>query len=286
MTAEQCVEASAGGGRARHDRHAAQRGGLEELLDVGLDQVEPLVVDQVALGQRDDAIRDPQQVEDGDVLARLGHHAFVGGDHQQGDVDAADAGEHVVDEALVAGHVDDRHLDAVRQSQPGEAEIDGHAALLFFLEAVGVDAGQGPDERRLAVVDVAGGADDSHQVVRRSGRVSALARRRRAQRRLARAGWRAGRAARDRRSMRPITGGSARTQRGRQAIGRRACRSATAQLGCVWPGSEPPPIAERVATGVAAQRARPALAPAPRARSAAAEIIRQTGTSRSASPRR
>ena len=44
--------------------------------------------------------------------------------------------------------------------QVGEAEVDGDAAALLFLEAVGVDAGEGLDQRGLAVVDVAGGADD------------------------------------------------------------------------------------------------------------------------------
>ena len=109
-----------------------------------LDEVEPVLVDEVALGQRDDAARDAEQVEDREVLARLRHHAFVGGDDEQREVDAADAGEHVLDEALVAGHVDD--ADLLRRSgsvQPGEAEVDGHAAVFLFLQAVGVDAGEG-----------------------------------------------------------------------------------------------------------------------------------------------
>ena len=42
----------------------------------------------------------------------------------------------------------------------GEAEVDGDAAALLFFQAVGVDAGQRFDQRGLAVVDVAGGADD------------------------------------------------------------------------------------------------------------------------------
>src|SRR5690606_11910982 len=39
-------------------------------------------------------------------------------------------------------------------------EVDRHPALDFLLEAVGIDAGQRLHERRLAVVDVSGGADD------------------------------------------------------------------------------------------------------------------------------
>ena len=61
-----------------------------------------------------------------------------------------------------------------------EAEIDGDAAPLFFGQAIGVDAGERLYERSLAVIDVAGGADDhaalqrscSHTANARSGRSS------------------------------------------------------------------------------------------------------------------
>ena len=42
-----------------------------------------------------------------------------------------------------------------RSVEVGEAEVDGDPALLLLLQAVGVDAGQGLDQRGLAVVDVA-----------------------------------------------------------------------------------------------------------------------------------
>jgi hypothetical protein len=64
----------------------------------------------------------------------------------------------------VAGHVDDADRFPARQRQPAEAEIDRHLALALFFESIGVDAGQGLDQRRLAVIDVAGGADDAHRV--------------------------------------------------------------------------------------------------------------------------
>ena len=54
----------------------------------------------------------------------------------------------------------------------GEAELDGDPALLLLLEPVGVDAGQRPDERGLAVVDVAGGADDQVAHAFRSSRAA------------------------------------------------------------------------------------------------------------------
>ena len=51
-------------------------------------------------------------------------------------------------------------MPAVRRRQIGEAEVDRDAARLLLLQAVGVDAGQRAHQRGLAVVDVAGGADD------------------------------------------------------------------------------------------------------------------------------
>ena len=74
-------------------------------------------------------------------------------------------------------------------------------------------------------------------------------------------------------------------QGGRERVRRMAC-SATAQLGCVWPGSEPPPIADRVVNGFAAHRACGQRARAGvQADGSVAAIMRHTGTSRSASPR-
>ncbi len=103
-----------------------------------------------------------EEVEDRQMLSGLGHDAFVSGHDQQSQVDAADAGQHVLDEALMAGHVDDADFAAAGQLEPGEAEVDGHAPVLLLLEAVGVDAGERPHQGRFAVVDVAGGTDDEH----------------------------------------------------------------------------------------------------------------------------
>ena len=94
------------------------------------------------------------------MLAGLRHHRFVGGHHQQHRVDAADAGQHGAHEAFVTGHIDERDGRAAGQLGMREAELDGDAAGLLFLQPVGVGAGQGLDQRALAVVDVAGGADD------------------------------------------------------------------------------------------------------------------------------
>ena len=106
----------------------------------------------------------PSKLQDIEVLTGLRLDGFVGGDDQQHQIDAADSGEHVAHETLVTGDIDEPDLQssAIRrwQGHVGEAEIDGDAAAFFFGEAVGVDAGEGLDQRGFAVVDVAGGADD------------------------------------------------------------------------------------------------------------------------------
>ena len=141
----------------------------------------PLGRREIGLGQRDDAARDAEQVDDRQMLARLRHHAVVGGDDQQHEVDAGRAGQHVVHEPLVPGHVDEAEHRAVRRRQVGEAEIDRDAARLLLLQAVGIDAGQRAHQRGLAVVDMAGGADDhgagsSGAAARRSASAALLGR--------------------------------------------------------------------------------------------------------------
>ena len=71
------------------------------------------VVEHVDLGEGDDAVADAEQLEDAQVLLALRLPALGGGDDEQAGVDAADAGEHVAQEAHVAGHVDEADRLAV-----------------------------------------------------------------------------------------------------------------------------------------------------------------------------
>ena len=75
-------------------------------------------------------------------------------------VDLPGAHQHVADEPVVARHVDEVQDGPVGQRQVRVPHVDRHAAAALLREAVGVDAGQGAQERGLAVVDVAGRADD------------------------------------------------------------------------------------------------------------------------------
>ena len=86
------------------------------------------------------------------------------GDHHQNQVDAANAGQHVADKALVAWNVNKAESNLFtarsREFQVSEAEIDGDSAPLLLFQTVGIDAGQGLDQGGLAMVDVSCGADD------------------------------------------------------------------------------------------------------------------------------
>ena len=153
-------DAFAGQPGNRHGRRSAQACVRDRAHDLSANQVEPLGVDEVRLGEDDDPVFHVEQVEDLEVLARLGHHALVGRDDEERRVEAMGPGEHVAHEARVAWHVDDADLAPARERHVRESEVDGHAAALLFGEAVRVDAGESRDERGFAVVDVARGADD------------------------------------------------------------------------------------------------------------------------------
>ena len=105
------------------------------------------------------------------MLDRLRHHAFVGVDDQQQELHAGCAGQHVVQETLVAGHVDDAAFDSVVEAQVREAEIERHAAHSLFDQAIGVRSGERADQRRLSVIDVSGGSDDVHYAAPSFGRM-------------------------------------------------------------------------------------------------------------------
>src|SRR5262249_32573178 len=90
--------------------------------------------------------------------------------------DAGSASEHVLDEALVAGDIDDAET-VVAEVQAGKTDVDRDAAGLFFGQAVAIDAGERFDQAGFAVIDVAGSAEDQIAWHRRSsscGRVSLI----------------------------------------------------------------------------------------------------------------
>ena len=114
----------------------------------------------VDLGQHDDQRRGAQQIENGQMLTCLRHRAVVGCDHQHGQIDGVDAGQHIAHEPLVAGHIHEtgRHLPA--EVSIGKANVDSQAAALFFVQPIGIHTRQGVHQTGLAMVHMSRRGND------------------------------------------------------------------------------------------------------------------------------
>jgi hypothetical protein len=137
------LEPLAGDARDRHDRGVRQRLAVQRSSNVSHDQLEPVGLDQIALGERDHAMPDREQVHDGEVLVRLRHRPLVGRDDEEHGIDAVYTGKHVLEEALMARDIDDPHVASAGEVEEGEAEVNRHPPALLLLEPIRIDAGQG-----------------------------------------------------------------------------------------------------------------------------------------------
>ena len=79
-------------------------------LDVPPDLLDPSCVDDVDLGDDRDPVADAKGIEELEVLERLGARAVVRGHDEHRGIDLARADEHVADQAVVPGHVDEIEL--------------------------------------------------------------------------------------------------------------------------------------------------------------------------------
>ena len=154
------VEPGAGACAGRNHRDT-----WNELPGLDARELERFLVYDVGLRERDDAVLDPEQAEDREVLVRLRPRAFARVDDEEEEVDAARAGDHRPHEALVPRDVDHGEARAVGQLERRVAEVDRDAALVLLGQPIGVLARQRLDERRLAVVDVACGSDSQRHCI-------------------------------------------------------------------------------------------------------------------------
>ena len=99
--------------------------------------------------------RDGQEPADIEVFPGLRHDGLVGRHHQQHRIDSSNAGQHILDEALVAGNVHEAHSQPVAELQAGKAQIDGDPPLLFLFEAVRIHSRQHLDQGAFAMIDMA-----------------------------------------------------------------------------------------------------------------------------------
>ena len=93
------------------------------------------------------------------MLTSLRHYGVVSRDDQHRHVDAGCAGDHVSDETFVAWYINDANLK-LAGLEVRKSKIDRNSTSLLFGQTIGVDARKITHEAGLAVVDVAGGADD------------------------------------------------------------------------------------------------------------------------------
>ena len=162
----QLVEARTGLRTHRDDGRVSriEERALEEIGSLHPHDVQRLRINQVGFGDHGYAAPQGEHAADIEVLAGLRLDRLVSRDHQQDNIDAADAGQHVADKALVAGHIDETDANGVAtgadQIEVGEAEIDGDAAPLLLGQPVGIDAGKGAYQRTLAMVDMTCGPND------------------------------------------------------------------------------------------------------------------------------
>ena len=158
----QLVQTGAVDGVGGHHRRVLQERALDVVGDVQPGQLGQLLVDETDLAEHHHAVRDAEQFQDRQVLGRLRLPALRRCHHEQGGVHRPHAGQHVLHEADVTGHVHEADLPARRQRAEREAEVDGEPALLLLGQPVRVGAGEGAHQCRLAVVHVPRSADDVH----------------------------------------------------------------------------------------------------------------------------
>lgn len=98
--------------------------------------------------------------QDVEMFFRLRHDPFVGIDDEQDQIEARQAGDHILDELFMTGYIDDTGPRTIWQVEPGKAQVDRQSPFLFFGCRIRLDSGQGTDQRRLAMIDMTGCADN------------------------------------------------------------------------------------------------------------------------------
>src|SRR5262245_33173387 len=145
--------------RERNDWRIFQRCSCNENPNVVFHLANSSLRSEVSLGDDENGSLNAEQVEDVEVLFRLGHDAVVSGNGEQSEVDTVRTREHVADEPLMPRNVDDARTTSVGQIEVRKTEIDGDTSFLLFFEAVRIFARQGFDQTRLSMINVSCGSD-------------------------------------------------------------------------------------------------------------------------------
>ena len=98
--------------------------------------------------------------QDVEMFLCLRHDPFVSVDDEQDQIEARQAGDHILDEFFMTRYIDDTGPRTIWQVEPGKTQVDRQSPFLFFGCRIRIDSGQGPDQRRLSMIDMAGRPDD------------------------------------------------------------------------------------------------------------------------------
>ena len=111
----EAFESGPGGGADGDDWRGCgiEKGTAQKLFHFEAHDFERVGIDQIGFGENGEAAADVEHAADVEVLAGLRFDRFIGGDHENDQVDAADAGQHVAHEALVAGDIDKAEAQTV-----------------------------------------------------------------------------------------------------------------------------------------------------------------------------
>src|SRR5580692_2337154 len=104
---------------------------------------------------------DAKQAADIEMFARLGHDRFIRTDHQQNQVDAPNASEHVFDESLMPRDIDEPEAHIRIQIEMRETQIDRNSPALLLFQPVCINPCETFDQRGLAMINVTRGPDNN-----------------------------------------------------------------------------------------------------------------------------
>ena len=89
------------------------------------------------------------------MLRRLRLDPLIGSHHQKRGINSRRPGDHGFDKLFVAWDIDQVYV-AAGQDEMREAQNNGHPPFLLLFEPIGLGSRQGPNKRRLAVVNMSG----------------------------------------------------------------------------------------------------------------------------------
>ena len=161
----QCLHILAGDSGNGNDRGRFQKRSLNERTDIVQRKFQKFFVDHVLFRDDDQAVTNPKQPQNSEMLPGLGHNSLVRSHDEHDCIDARCAGHHLPNEALVPRDVDDADHPVVRKDQRRKSQLDGNAAFLFLFEPVAIHPRERFDERGLPVIDMPRGAEDERNLL-------------------------------------------------------------------------------------------------------------------------